>query len=208
MCSWCHSLRICVSFSPLLCFLCLLSAAATITTPKISRNKKASGSAYKWKLFYMINKTLKHLTRFCSEDISLIENYDKAIADQTQTWHCHHRAEILPCGNYSANDLKKFGLYYNRPACELIFLPPKMHVGLHGLNKNRKKESIQKLRLSVSTAMIGNNSFLGKSHTAKTKKTLSKQKIGLKHWNNGIIGIRARECPEGFKPGMLKTSKA
>lgn len=38
--------------------------------------------------------------KFCKEYPSMIENYDKAIADKTQTWHCHHRDEIrtLPSG--------------------------------------------------------------------------------------------------------------
>ena len=68
---------------------------------------------------------------FCCEDISLIENYNLAIADTTQTWHCHHRGEILPCGRFSRDDLKKFGLYYKRPASELIFLTPTAHRQLH-----------------------------------------------------------------------------
>ena len=59
--------------------------------------------------------------KYCSEDLSLIENYELTIADTTQTWDCHHRGEILPCGRFSLNDLKKFGLYYKRPASELIF---------------------------------------------------------------------------------------
>ena len=68
---------------------------------------------------------------YCCEDLSLIENYDLAVADTTQTWDCHHRGEILPCGRYEAKDLKKFGLYYKRPACELIFLPHDEHMSLH-----------------------------------------------------------------------------
>ena len=68
---------------------------------------------------------------FCCEDLSLIENYYKAIADTTQTWECHHRGEILPCGRFSRDDLKKFGLYYNGPASELIFLTPTAHRQLH-----------------------------------------------------------------------------
>ena len=68
---------------------------------------------------------------YCCEDISLIENYDKAIADNTQIWDCHHRGEILPCGRFKAKDLMKFGLYYNRPANELIFLPHAEHNSLH-----------------------------------------------------------------------------
>ena len=68
---------------------------------------------------------------FCCEDISLIENYDIAVADTTQTWDCHHRGEVLPCGRFSRDDLKKFGLYYKRPASELIFLTPTAHRQLH-----------------------------------------------------------------------------
>ena len=68
---------------------------------------------------------------YCCEDPSLIENYDKAIADTTQTWDCHHRGEVLPCGRFSRDDLKKFGLYFNRPAAELIFLTKAEHNRLH-----------------------------------------------------------------------------
>ena len=39
--------------------------------------------------------------KYCREDISLIENYDKAINDKTQTWDCHHRKE----SQYSADGL-------------------------------------------------------------------------------------------------------
>ena len=69
--------------------------------------------------------------KFCCEDASLIENYDLAVADTTQTWDCHHRGEILPCGRFKAKHLKKFNLYYNRPASELIFLTHDEHISLH-----------------------------------------------------------------------------
>ena len=77
----------------------------------------------------MINEY--YAKKFCCEDIGLIENYELAIADTTQTWHCHHRGEVLPCGRFSPNDLKKFGLYYKRPAPELIFLTKAEHNRLH-----------------------------------------------------------------------------
>lgn len=34
---------------------------------------------------------------FCRRP-ELIENYDKAIADTTQTWDCHHRLELMTTG--------------------------------------------------------------------------------------------------------------
>ena len=77
----------------------------------------------------MINEC--NAKNFCCEDLSLIENYDKAIADTTQMWDCHHRGEVLPCGRFSQDDLKKFGLYYKRPASELIFLTHSEHRRLH-----------------------------------------------------------------------------
>ena len=79
----------------------------------------------------MIN--LKNVKKFCKDDFSLIENYDKAIADKTQTWQCHHRRETI----FSRKDLIEIGEYYNRPACELIFLTPTEHHKLHKLGKHR-----------------------------------------------------------------------
>lgn len=65
----------------------------------------------------MISKNIK---KYCYEDPSLIENYDKAIADSSRIWHCHHRVETIM--NCSAEDLKAKGCYENRPAHELIFM--------------------------------------------------------------------------------------
>ena len=42
---------------------------------------------------------------YCRDDISLIENYDKAIADKTQVWDCHHRRETI----YSVKELIEIG---------------------------------------------------------------------------------------------------
>lgn len=66
----------------------------------------------------MINK--KNAKMYCCEDISKIENYDKAIADATQVWEIHHRFE----SEYDMNieELTTKDLYHYRPASELIFL--------------------------------------------------------------------------------------
>ena len=55
----------------------------------------------------MINK--KNAYAFCKDDICLIENYDKAINDLTQIWHCHHKLGV----KYSKKYLKINGLYYH-----------------------------------------------------------------------------------------------
>ena len=71
------------------------------------------------------------LERVCCEEISKIENYEQAVEDPTRVWHCHHRAEITPSGTYSRKDLIEQGIYYKRPASELIFLTPSDHKQLH-----------------------------------------------------------------------------
>lgn len=82
----------------------------------------------------------KTVKRFCCEDISKIENYEKAIADTTQAWECHHRMELIKTGavvDSTRQDLIDWGIYYHRPVDELIFLTQAEHNSLH--HKGRKK---------------------------------------------------------------------
>ena len=93
---------------------------------------------------------------YCSEDISLIENYDKAIADTTQTWHCHHRDEIrtLPSGMVayrSQQELKENGRYYNCPANELIFLTREEHNRIHCGNPLLKSKELHERQAKGNT---------------------------------------------------------
>ena len=140
---------------------------------------------------------------YCKDALSLIENYDKAIADTTQVWQCHHRRETI----YSAKELIDIGEYYNRPACELILLTPTDHRRLHNLGKHPSEES----RKKMSEAKKGeNNYWFGKHHSAEARKKMSEANKGNtktkgKFWfNNGIINIRSKECPEGFVKGRIK----
>lgn len=88
----------------------------------------------------------KRVKRFCKEDISKIENYDKAISDKEITWHCHHRTEIW--WNCTRKELIANECYYHRKACELIFLTPAEHIRLHNMHmledtRRKKSESLK-----------------------------------------------------------------
>ena len=116
--------------------------------------------------------------KYCREDISLIENYDKAVSDTTQMWHCHHRKE----SQYSAGELVDIGEYYNRPACELIFLTPNEHHRLHNLGKHLSEET----RLKISELNKGeNNYWFGKHHSEESKKKMSLRHKGRDTWMKG-----------------------
>ena len=79
----------------------------------------------------MINEL--YAKRYCSDDISLIENYQTAISDQTKTWDVHHRKESDSEGRtlFTKKQLIEMNLYFNRPAQELIFVTRAMHLKLH-----------------------------------------------------------------------------
>ena len=70
---------------------------------------------------------------FCSEDISLIENYHQAISDEERTWDIHHRRECDENGNtlFTRKQLIEMNIYFKRPASELIFVTRSMHSKLH-----------------------------------------------------------------------------
>ena len=79
----------------------------------------------------MINEY--YAKRFCSEDISLIENYQQALSDEERMWDTHHRRECDENGKtlFTKKQLIEMGLYFNRPASELVFVTRSMHWKLH-----------------------------------------------------------------------------
>ena len=120
----------------------------------------------------MIDK--KRAIKYCKNDISLIENYDRAIADMTQTWDCHHRRETI----FSRKDLIEIGEYYNRPACELIFLTHSEHLRLHHLGKHPSEET----RKKMSEKKKGKPTWIkGKHHSVETLKKMSEATKGKHH---------------------------
>lgn len=75
------------------------------------------------------------------EEVEQIENYELAKADDFKGWHIHHRLECVETGavvNSTRQDLIDWGIYYNRPASELIFLTNSEHRFLHSRKKNRE----------------------------------------------------------------------
>ena len=115
----------------------------------------------------------KQSKKFCKDDITEIDNYELAINDTRHIWHCHHRMESDE--HKSRNQLIDEGLYYHRPACELVFLSPSEHAKLHHTGKNHNGN---------------NNPMYGKKHTEETKKKISKRafkKPILQYTKDGVF---------------------
>lgn len=99
----------------------------------------------------MISKhfTDKHAPYYC-RDFTQIENYEKAVADETRVWDCHHRLETHTSDgerrlvDISTKELKALGVYYARPPEELIFMTQEEHHRLHRHGKKLDEETINK----------------------------------------------------------------
>ena len=145
--------------------------------------------------------------QWCSKP-ELIENYDKAMADTTQTWVCHHRLEThnsdgeLRLVPLSLKELKALDMYYQRPPEELIFMARSDHASLHNIcNKQWTKLRDAKIGkpLSEETKKKISNTLTGRKNPEHSKRMKGR------HWyNNGIISVNRNECPPGFVPGRLK----
>ena len=145
----------------------------------------------------MISYCTRKDRMYCSESIQLIENYDRAIKDEVNLWEIHHRLEIQNNKEVSYKELKAKGLYYNRPASELIFLTRSEHKKLHytvhkmseetkkkisDTNKGKPKSEETKRKLSETNKQRRGSdcSFYGKKHTEETKQQMSQSHKGKK----------------------------
>ena len=106
--------------------------------------------------------------KYCSDPLELIENYKQAEADGFKGWCLHHRREIQPDGTrVSRQELKDNGLYYDRPASELIFMRKREHHSLHNVDEG--------------------NCWFGKSMPKEVKNKISKTR--LQRIANGEIKV-------------------
>lgn len=125
---------------------------------------------------------LQEVKKYCQE-YYLIENYGKAVADESQTWHCHHRHEIEY--NLSKMDLQAMGFYFNRPFYELIFLTPYEHNRLHNSGENNSmygKHHTEETKSKISAANKGKESSMrGKHHTEEAKEKMRDVRKNTRH---------------------------
>ena len=130
-----------------------------------------------------------NVIKYC-KDYQKIENYDKAIADKTQTWCCHHRLEFTPFSgkNVTVNRLIQLGMYYNVQPEALIFIPRKEHQSLHAKD---------------------NKTMLGKHHTEETKRKCSENNKGKHHWTEEMRRKRS-EANKGntYAKGCIRSEEA
>ena len=124
--------------------------------------------------------------QYC-KDYENIENYEKAKADNFKGWHSHHRLETHNSDgerrlvDITADELKALGMYWSRPAEELIFLTIREHNSLHRKGKPLSEETRKKLSEANKGKQLGkDNQFYGKKHSEETKKKMAEANKGKK----------------------------
>lgn len=136
----------------------------------------------------MINEKQAH--KFCRDDLSKIENYEKAIADTTQTWDLHHKLELTLDGEFALTraQLKLHEMYYNRPYYELIFLTPAEHRRLHRKGKHHSDETRRKISeakkghtVTEETRRKMSEAQKGRTFTEETRRKMSEAQKGENH---------------------------
>lgn len=167
----------------------------------------------------MIN--IKFAKRYCV-DYTQIENYDKAIADNTQMWHCHHKLELCyPDGTFrpvnarlSRADLQTQGKYYGVQPEELIFLTSYEHRSLH----NKGKKYSEATRQKIAEASRGNKNCLGHKPSEETRKKISEANKGKSSLYKGIPRseevrkkisekLKGRQMPDDVKRRISEAHK-
>lgn len=109
----------------------------------------------------------KNAVKYCCEPLELVENYKEAV-ESSALWHCHHRKETET--GMSREKLKQDGLYYNRPASELIFLKHGEHIKLHNTGESNGMHGVH---------------ICGKNHWHYGGKTTEKQREAARTANSG-----------------------
>lgn len=146
---------------------------------------------------------MRHRFKTYCKDYKNIENYEMAAADNFVGWVCHHRLQTWTSDgkrrevDILAKELKALGMYYNRPASELIFLTKSEHSTLHNTGKkyclgkapwNKGLATPEKTRKKISEANKGIAPWnKGKHHSEETKKKIGtalkghKNNLGKRH---------------------------
>ena len=113
--------------------------------------------------------------KYCCEQIENIENYEEAIQSK-ELYVCHHKNEIDM--NMKAYELQKLGLYWKRPANELIFLSNRYHTHIHFTN-GRSPKLGKPMSDSSKRKLSENNGSHRQEVRDKISKTRIERKIGI-----------------------------
>ena len=149
---------------------------------------------------------MKHNFKYYCKDYKNIENYDKAAADNFVGWCCHHRKGV----GIPTEELQALGMYYNRPAEELIFLRRGEHRTLHNKVHKHSEESKKKMSEAAKNRpeeikMKAREAHKGHKHSEESKKKIGAAIKGRRHTEESKKKIS--EAKKGTHPSEEAKNK-
>ena len=152
----------------------------------------------------------KKLYCYC-KDLEDIENYQKAIADTTQTYVLHHRLETHTSDgerrlvDITKKELMALGMYFHRPASELIFLTKSEHVFLHKKGKKLSEETKNKMSESKKGTHLSEET---KNKMSESKKGKTRKPFSEDHKKNISYSMKGHSVSEETKKKLSDARKA
>lgn len=134
----------------------------------------------------MISET--YPTRYCRDPIDKINGYDEAISS-SEEYVCHHVLELTIDGQFAhtPSELKRLGMYWNRPAYELMFIKRSEHQIMHmNARPPMKWRSLVPWNKGIKTNKPAWNKGIPCSDESKRKQSETKRKLHRVPWNKGI----------------------
>lgn len=146
-----------------------------------------------------INKILK---KYCKDDYTKIENFALAQQDNFDGWVCHHRLELTINNEYahSAKELKRLGMYYDRPYYELILMRKKEHKRLHA--KHRSPETKKKVKEKMKNKKFKNGKTTVEIKREQRQKNMSNSRTFTNETKKKMSASAKRRCPTRGNKGM------
>ena len=156
--------------------------------------------------------------QYC-KDYENIENYDKAKKDNFKGWECHHRLETHTSDgerrlvDITQAELIALGMYYNRPAEELIFLTIKEH---HEYRKGKQFSEEHKKKLSEAkkgkakseeTRKRMSEAHKGKQFSEETRKKIAEAKKNISEETRKKMSEAAKNMSEEHRNKLSETKK-
>ena len=152
------------------------------------------------KQLFRIKKNGKPYCNCYCRHPELIENYDKAIADNTQMWQVHHRKEEF----YSYKELIERGEYFDIPPEDLIFLTPSEHNKIDSYCK-RNGEARKGKKHSEETKRKISETRKGKHFSEEHKRKMSEAMINRKDLSKKVLCVETGEVFESASEASRKT---
>ena len=161
------------------------------------------------------------MRRFCT-DITKVESYDLAKADNFEGWHCHHRLEthkykdrsrkewIRRDENVPQSMLVVFGVYFNRPPEELVYLRVAEHTSLH--HKGRVRSEAE--RLNVSKGHLGHTPWnkgkkgcYSEEHLQRLREAHKGKKLSEEHKRKVSEALKGKTRPDWVRKKLSEAAK-